>query len=118
MRSPKLQPSRVFTTEFLSILQEEWRRITGTADDLRPKLEAQLRATEASQEKLGMKYLEGDKAIASLFERMNQRFEQEIADLGARLTDLATEEATIDPLVEFCKSMLLTSPPRGRRRPA
>ncbi len=103
-----LQPSHVFTTEFLTILREEWKKITGTAAALKPNLEKQLKAVRSSQENLVLKFASRELPIdRNLFERMNEKFEQEIAELEGRIADIGTEKATIEQLIAFCKSVLV-----------
>ena len=56
----KLRVNGAFTAEFTTILREEWNKTTGASATLVPRLQEQLKAKRASQEKLLLKYLDDD----------------------------------------------------------
>ncbi len=55
-------------------------------------------------------YLRGDKAIMQVFDRMNGKFEEDIAALENQIVEADMEEATFEELLEFSKSMLVDIP--------
>ena len=103
----KLRVNGAFTTEFTTILREEWNKTTGASATLLPRLQEQLKAKRASQEKLLVRYLDEDKNIVPLFEQMNAKFAEEIATLEGQIAEANTEKATFEQLLEFSKSMLV-----------
>jgi hypothetical protein len=58
------------------------------------------------QEKLIAAYLRGDKAIMPLFERMNLKFEEDIAALENQIAEVDVEKATFEQLLEFSKATI------------
>jgi site-specific DNA recombinase len=103
----RLRVDSTFTTQFASVLKEEWGKRTSDSATLVPRLQTQLREQQGLQEKLVAAYLKGDKAIMPVFERMNGRFQEDIAALESQITEAHLEKATFEQLWAFSKSMLL-----------
>ena len=96
-----------FTAEFSTVLKEELAKRTGDSSAQVSRLRAHLREQQALQEKLVAAYLKGDKAILQVFERMNVKFEEEIADLEVQIAEAEMAKASFEEVLEFSKSMLV-----------
>jgi hypothetical protein len=70
------------------------------------RLRAQLEDHKGLQGKLVAAYLKGDKAIIPVFERMNRKFEEEIAGLENQIAEVNLEKATFEQLLAFSKAIL------------
>ena len=103
----RLQPTPLMLEEFPAILKEEWAKRVGESAVLVSKLRRDLSERRETQEKLVQKYLDGDKHIVPIFERMNRRFEEEIAQLEAQIAEAEMEKATVEELIDFSKSLLV-----------
>jgi site-specific DNA recombinase len=106
----RLRVDTAFTTEFAAVLKQEWTKKTGDSATLVPRLLVQLKEQQGLQEKLIAAYLRGDKAIMPVFERMNLKFEEDIAALENQIAEADVEKATFEQLLEFSKSMLVDIP--------
>jgi hypothetical protein len=106
----RLRIDSTFTAEFAAVLKEEWAKKTGDSATFVPRLRSQLKEQQELQEKLIAAYLRGDKAIMPVFERMNSKFEEDIADLENQIAEADVEMATFDQLLEFSKAMLVDIP--------
>jgi site-specific DNA recombinase len=102
----RLRLDAAFTSEFNAILKEEWATHHGDGAAMVHRLRAQLKDQQGLQEKLVAAYLRGDKAIIPVFERMNRKFEEEIAGLENQITEVNLEKATFEQLLAFSKAML------------
>ena len=67
------------------------------------------------QEKLVAAYLRGDKAIMAVFERMNRKFEDDMAAIEIQIAEADMLKATFEQLLEFSKSMLVDIPTAWER---
>ena len=103
----RLKPSEAFTDEFKTILEEEWSRRAGENASIVPRLQGQIREQQDLQEKLVAAYLRGDKAVLSVFQRMNDRFEEEIASLQNQLVEADSQKATFEQLLDFSDRWLV-----------
>jgi site-specific DNA recombinase len=106
----RLRVDTAFTTEFATVLKQEWTKKTGDSATLVPRLRIQLKEQQALQEKLIAAYLRGDKAIMPVFERMNLKFIEDIEALENQIAEADVDKATFEQLLEFSKSMLVDIP--------
>jgi site-specific DNA recombinase len=106
----RLRVDSTFTNEFAAVLEQEWTKRTADSASLVPRLRAQLKEQQELQEKLVAAYLRGDKAIMPVFERMNNKFEQDIRAQENQIAEADLEKATFDQLLEFSKAMLVDIP--------
>ncbi len=106
----RLRVDTTFTTELTAVLKKEWEDRTGDHAAHLPRLRAQLKEQQALQEKLVAAYLKGDRAILPVFDRMNRKFEEDIAAIEGQIAEVDIGRATFDQLLEFSKSMLVDIP--------
>ena len=106
----RLRVDTAFTTEFATVLKQEWTKKTGDSATLVPRLRIQLKEQQALQEKLIAAYLRGDKAIMPVFERMNLKFIEDTEALENQIAEADVDKATFEQLLEFSKSMLVDIP--------
>ena len=103
----RLRADASFTAEFAKILKQEWSKRTGDSSAIVRKLSLDLKEKRKLQEKLLEKYLQEDAAIVPHFKQLHGRFDEEIADLEARIAEADMEKATFDQLWEFSRSLLV-----------
>jgi site-specific DNA recombinase len=92
----RLRVDSKFTTEFSTVLKEEWMKRTGDSAGLVTRLKSQLREQRELQEKLLTAYLMKDKAVMPVFERMNAKFELDIVALEDQIAESEMEKATFE----------------------
>jgi hypothetical protein len=90
----RLRVDETFTSEFAVVLKDEWAKRTGDNAALVCRLRAQLMERREAQEGLVEAYLRKDRAIMSVFDRMNQKCQEEIASLEAQIDEASIAEAT------------------------
>jgi hypothetical protein len=103
----RLRPTELLMNEFPAILKQEWKTRTGDNTARVRKLESDLNERTETQQKLVSKYLNGDPNIVGIFEKMNIKFEEEIASLQEQIAEAKMEAATFDELWQFSKSLLV-----------
>ena len=103
----RLRADASFTSEFFATLKEEWANKEGNSALVVPRLQARLKEREEVQEKLLEARLMGDKAIMPHFDRLNGKYEAEIAAIREQIAEADLAKATFADLLEFSKSMLV-----------
>ena len=103
----RLRPDPKMMSEFLPILESEWKSRTADCSEIVRRLSAELAQKKKALYALTEKYINGDRAVQRVFDDMSSQFEQDIDSLEAQIADAQQESATFQQLVEFSKSLLV-----------
>jgi hypothetical protein len=97
----RLSPAPEFLEQFPRALEQSWQKRTEDSAVTARSIKRELAQKREFQEKLVLKYIEGDRAIQPLVESMNAKFTAEIEDMQARLDEIGVETATFEELASL-----------------
>jgi site-specific DNA recombinase len=101
----QLPSGEALSSEFQSVLKEEWEKTVGDEPEIEARLNSELGKSQQNMKNLLMKYVNDDPAVKPYFEGLRQDIEDKIADIQVQLYHTQETKATFEELMEFSRSM-------------
>jgi site-specific DNA recombinase len=103
----RLKPTDEMIQDLPSVLKRVWEsRIADSGDSLH-KLQSELQAKKQLQESLIEKYLANDPRIMPMFDKLSQKYRDEIEVIEGKIADAHAEKATFEDLLAYSKVLLM-----------